>query len=346
MELSQMIRADHANTRELCREIRGAIGSGVKSRPHLIRELDRELGRQMRAEEEVIYMALKRHPEMGAEASRIEEEHERIRDLLDLLVEAEDPDGRDWTRRFDDLMNMLERHFGWLERQIMPALDPREADMLRKAYEREKIASLEAERWHMPTALMPRRYGVSNGLAVGLVAGVAGLVAAAALRNSGETAPRSRQPNRGGSSSFSGSPFLRPGSSSMQAHAMISTHPNVRGNTNEALIRCIEECYACAQVCTSCADACLAELMVEQLRQCIRLNLDCADVCAATGAVASRRTGSNEEVIRRMLEACATACRLCGQECERHAGHHEHCRICAESCRRCEQACREALRSM
>jgi hypothetical protein len=47
-----------------------------------------------------------------------------------------------------------------------------------------------------------------------------------------------------------------------------------------------------------------------------------------------------------MLETCALACRLCGEECERHAGKHEHCRICAESCRRCEQACREAIRSM
>ena len=132
----------------------------------------------------------------------------------------------------------------------------------------------------------------------------------------------------------------------MHAHEMISTHPDVRGNTNDALIRCIEECYACAQTCVSCADACLAEDMVQQLRQCIRLNLDCADVCAATGAVASRRTGSNEPVIRRMLEACETACRLCAEECERHAGMHDHCRICAQYCRRCEEACRQARQSM
>jgi hypothetical protein len=45
-----------------------------------------------------------------------------------------------------------------------------------------------------------------------------------------------------------------------------------------------------------------------------------------------------------MLEACAEACRICAEECERHAGDHEHCRVCAEACRRCEQAC-EDLRS-
>lgn len=132
----------------------------------------------------------------------------------------------------------------------------------------------------------------------------------------------------------------------MNVSEMIGTHPQARGNTNDALIRCVEECYACASVCVACADACLGEDMVKQLTQCIRLNLDCADICAATGSLATRRTGSNEEIIKLMLQACAAACRACGDECERHAGHHEHCQICAQSCRRCEQSCQEALHSM
>jgi hypothetical protein len=132
----------------------------------------------------------------------------------------------------------------------------------------------------------------------------------------------------------------------MHARDIISTHPDVRGNVSEALVRCIDECYACAQACTACADACVAAEMVEQLRQCIRLNLDCADVCLATGALASRRTGSNERILGQMLQVCAAACRVCGEECQRHAGQHEHCRICAEACRRCEQACQEAMRDV
>lgn len=132
----------------------------------------------------------------------------------------------------------------------------------------------------------------------------------------------------------------------MHVQQMIATHPDVGGDTNEALIRCIEACYECAQTCTSCADACLAEGMVKDLVQCIRLNLDCADVCSATGSVASRRSGSNELVIKRMIETCADACRLCGEECEKHAQMHEHCRICAEACRRCEQACRKAAETI
>src|SRR3954471_14713069 len=124
---------------------------------------------------------------------------------------------------------------------------------------------------------------------------------------------------------------------------MIAKHPDVRGNVNEALIAAIDASYACAQTCTSCADACLAEEMVRELRQCIRLNLDCADVCATTATLGNRRTGSNEEVIRKLLDACVTACRLCAETCEQHAGTHEHCRICAEACRVCELACQKAL---
>lgn len=132
----------------------------------------------------------------------------------------------------------------------------------------------------------------------------------------------------------------------MHTQQIIATHPDVKGQVNDALIRCIEECFDCAQTCMSCADACLGEDNLATLRQCIRLNLDCADVCSATGSIATRRTGSNEELIRSMLESCALACRLCGDECDRHAGHHEHCRICAEVCRRCEEACEGALRTV
>jgi hypothetical protein len=129
----------------------------------------------------------------------------------------------------------------------------------------------------------------------------------------------------------------------MHVRDMISTHPHVQRQTNDALPACIEACYDCAQTCTSCADACLGEENHNMLIQCIRRNLDCADICAATGAIASRRTGSNTEVMRAVIQACAEACRVCGEECRSHAEMHEHCRICGEACLRCEEACRAAI---
>jgi hypothetical protein len=122
---------------------------------------------------------------------------------------------------------------------------------------------------------------------------------------------------------------------------VLETHP--QSTVNEALTRCIEQCVACELTCTSCADACLAEEHVQELVRCIRLNLDCADMCGATGRVLTRQTSSEPRLARSMLEACAQACRVCAEECERH--DREHCRVCAEACRRCEQACEDVLSS-
>jgi len=132
----------------------------------------------------------------------------------------------------------------------------------------------------------------------------------------------------------------------MHVQEIIRSHPAAHGGEGAALIRCIEACYDCAQTCTVCADACLGEEMVKDLVGCIRLDLDCADICATTGQIASRRTGGDMSLLRRMIETCTEACRVCGDECERHAERHEHCRICAESCRACERACRDAAEGL
>ncbi|GAB3200073.1 four-helix bundle copper-binding protein [Geodermatophilus arenarius] len=131
------------------------------------------------------------------------------------------------------------------------------------------------------------------------------------------------------------------------AAQMLDTYPaDLGGIDRERLTACIEACVECAQACTACADACLSEEMVAGLRKCIRTNLDCADVCEATGRVLSRHTGYDANLTRTVLEACAAACRACGDECASHSGMHEHCRVCAESCRRCEQACRDLVATL
>jgi hypothetical protein len=74
--------------------------------------------------------------------------------------------------------------------------------------------------------------------------------------------------------------------------------------------------------------------------------LDCADVCAATVNVTSRQTDHDPAVTKPLLEACAATCKSCGDECERHARIHAHCRVCLTACRRCEQACRDLLAAL
>jgi hypothetical protein len=124
---------------------------------------------------------------------------------------------------------------------------------------------------------------------------------------------------------------------------MLQTHPRTSQVDPAALAECIRACFDCAQTCTACADACLGEQDLQMLARCIRLNLDCADVCATTGRLLSRQTEPDWMLLRTQLMACMAACGSCGAECKKHAGYHEHCRVCAESCRRCEQACIQLL---
>lgn len=86
--------------------------------------------------------------------------------------------------------------------------------------------------------------------------------------------------------------------------------------------------------------------MVAELTACIRTDLDRTDICTSTGNILSRHTGYDANITRAVLQACANVCRACGDECEQHAGMHEHCRICAEACRRYEAACTELLASL
>jgi hypothetical protein len=106
---------------------------------------------------------------------------------------------------------------------------------------------------------------------------------------------------------------------------VVKLHPQPIGLDRDALLRCIEECRECAATCTACADASLAEGDLAHLVRVIRCCLDCADACEATSRVVTRQTAPDLH------------------ECERHAGHHEHCRVCAEACRRCKKACDDLL---
>ena len=127
------------------------------------------------------------------------------------------------------------------------------------------------------------------------------------------------------------------------ARQLLDTYPRSFNVDAGVLATTIDALSDCAQACGACADDCLSEQDVAELVKCIRLCLDCADVCTATLRVASRQTGYDANVMRPLLGACVAACRSCGDECQRHAGMHEHCRVCAEACRRCEQACDQLL---
>jgi len=130
------------------------------------------------------------------------------------------------------------------------------------------------------------------------------------------------------------------------ARQMLDSYPGTVSADASVLAAAIDALSDCAQACTADNDADLAEQNVTEMVRCIRLCLDCVDICTATAGVISRPATWDASVIRPLLEACVAVCRSCGDECERHARHHEHCRVCEHACRRCEQACRELLGAM
>jgi uncharacterized membrane protein len=127
------------------------------------------------------------------------------------------------------------------------------------------------------------------------------------------------------------------------ARQMLGTCP-VSFNVDAGLLAAtIDALNDCAQACIADTGCDLSEENVAEMVRCVRLCLDCADVCVATAGVISRQAEYDPDVVTPLLQACAAICKSCGDECERHARMHEHCRICAGACRSCERACRDLL---
>jgi uncharacterized membrane protein len=127
------------------------------------------------------------------------------------------------------------------------------------------------------------------------------------------------------------------------ARQLLDANPRTVSVDASLLAATIDALSDCAQACRADVDDDLGEQNLSDMVLCVRLCLDCADICTAAIGVISRQTARDASVARPLLEACAAACKSCGDECERHAQMHAHCRVCAEACRRCEQACRELL---
>lgn len=132
------------------------------------------------------------------------------------------------------------------------------------------------------------------------------------------------------------------------ARQMLGTyaHDTAINADPDVLARVVEAAGDCAQACEADTDADLSEPHLAEMVACIRLCEDCRDICASVAAVLSRPAMLDNRVVGPLLESCVASCQSCGEECERHAPKHEHCRVCAEACRRCEQACGDYLSVM
>jgi len=119
---------------------------------------------------------------------------------------------------------------------------------------------------------------------------------------------------------------------------MFQTHPAPASDAGEEAFALVQAAAECTYTCTTCADACLEGEDPAAMRKCIRLCLDCAEICSVTAKLIARPGPQDQQLLRAQLEACAIACRACGDECASHTGE-AHCQVCAEACRECAEAC-------
>ena len=68
----------------------------------------------------------------------------------------------------------------------------------------------------------------------------------------------------------------------------------------------------------------------------IRLLRDCSEICATTADFLMRGSVLHPYT----CGACAEACMLCAEDCERIGSHDPVMRACADLCRRCAESCR------
>src|SRR5690349_12955054 len=101
--------------------------------------------------------------------------------------------------------------------------------------------------------------------------------------------------------------------------AMLDVYPGGLVLDKQLLTRSIDTCLECRQVYTACADADLDERMITDMVKCARLNLVYADVSQATARVLTPLTGYDRDKTRAVVQVCRQACKVSGDECDRHA---------------------------
>ncbi|WP_445501504.1 hemerythrin domain-containing protein [Microvirga sp. G4-2] len=201
MDLWRMILSEHANIEQLCQEVLEATPHGPNSRAELFADLEDELDRHIAAKQNVLYPALARDGRTETYLHELDDEHRDIHRRLDRLSAHPNKNSREWALEFKELMGVVRHAFSLEENGALAAaqgiISPQEANALRRAYEREMIASYEASRWHMPQAMMPSRYGMPTGMTFGILAGVLAIGGAAlAWSMSQRGQPRANRPLR------------------------------------------------------------------------------------------------------------------------------------------------------
>ncbi len=108
---------------------------------------------------------------------------------------------------------------------------------------------------------------------------------------------------------------------------------------NAEIQACAEACLVCASECAQCVTESRLDESGEDLGRCIELSRECADSCLLMQELVERQSA---QVIGFGL-FCASLCRLCAAECQRH--DLAHCQRLAQVCEECARQCQGLARA-
>jgi hemerythrin superfamily protein len=139
------LEADHDEIRELLKALAATSTRAAKQRARLFGQLKLLVTAHARAEEAVLYEALKRKKPTRAEALEGYEEH-HLADILFLEMSRAAPTDDRWTAKSTVLKENLEHHLGEEERELFndarKLLSQRQAEQLGEKFAAEKARLL------------------------------------------------------------------------------------------------------------------------------------------------------------------------------------------------------------
>jgi hypothetical protein len=117
---------------------------------------------------------------------------------------------------------------------------------------------------------------------------------------------------------------------------------NMPGMDMKMMQDCMEACSAAEQASTMCADAASGDQMGKMGSMCAST----ADLCNSMMRMMMRPMGFDMGAMKAMLDATATMCRACAEQCMTHADMSDDAKMCAQVCQNCASACEALAGSM
>ncbi len=126
--------------------------------------------------------------------------------------------------------------------------------------------------------------------------------------------------------------------SSESSHSEFSTEHRGHSSSSGALdfhkySKTRDSALACIQASQDCLTHCLIEMGKgdTSLKDCALSTRETMAVCKSFLELLSQES----PFLKDIAGVCVKVCRRCADECEKHADHHEVCRLCRDSCLDC-----------